>query len=86
MAGKERKDWSEWSDWVREQDDPRVAHTKLEALDDIVVLDLSSKSFAGCHCSSALAEYGAHVIRVEPPGGDFIRTCTPYGFMYKGSQ
>ena len=84
MAGKERKDWSEWSDWVRELDDPQVAHTKPEALDDIVVLDLSSKSFAGCHCSSALAEYGAQVIRVEPPGGDFIRTCTPYGFMYQG--
>jgi crotonobetainyl-CoA:carnitine CoA-transferase CaiB-like acyl-CoA transferase len=84
MAGKKRQDWSEWSDWIRERDDPKIAGTKPEALDDITVLDLSNKSFAGCHCSSVLSEYGAHVIRIEPPEGDFIRTCTPYGFMYKG--
>jgi crotonobetainyl-CoA:carnitine CoA-transferase CaiB-like acyl-CoA transferase len=84
MAGKKRSDWSEWANWIRERDDPRIAHTKPEALDDITVLDLSNKSFAGCHCSSVLAEHGANVIRVEPPEGDFIRSCTPYGFMYKG--
>jgi CoA:oxalate CoA-transferase len=84
MAGKKRQDWSEWSNWVRERDDPKIADTKPEALDDITVLDLSNKSFAGCHCSSGLAEFGAHVIRIEPPGGDFIRSCTPFGFMYKG--
>ena len=33
-----------WEDWVREMDDPRIAHTKPEALDDITVLDLSHKS------------------------------------------
>jgi crotonobetainyl-CoA:carnitine CoA-transferase CaiB-like acyl-CoA transferase len=53
-------------------------------LDDITVLDLSNKSFAGCHCSSVLAEQGANVLRIEPPDGDFIRSCTPFGFMYKG--
>ncbi len=84
MASKKRQDWSEWSNWVRERDDPKVAHTKPEALDDLLVLDLSSKSFAGCHCSSVLSEHGAEVIRIEPPGGDFIRSCTPYGFMYRG--
>jgi crotonobetainyl-CoA:carnitine CoA-transferase CaiB-like acyl-CoA transferase len=84
MAGKKRQDWSEWSNWIRERDDPKIANTKPEALDDITVLDLSNKSFAGCHCSSALAEFGAHVIRIEPPDGDFIRTCTPFGFLYKG--
>ena len=84
MAGKTRQDWSEWSDWIRERDDPRIAPTRPEALDDITVLDLSYKSFAGCHCSSVLSEYGAEVLRIEPPGGDFIRTCTPYGFLHKG--
>jgi crotonobetainyl-CoA:carnitine CoA-transferase CaiB-like acyl-CoA transferase len=73
-----------WTEWVKEKSDPRVAHTKLEALDDITVLDLSSKSFAGCYCSSLLAEFGAEVVRIEPPEGDFIRTCTPYGILYKG--
>ncbi|MBP1625315.1 MAG: formyl-CoA transferase [Acidobacteria bacterium] len=84
MGSKNRQDWSEWSDWIRERDDPKIASTKPEALDDLLVLDLSSKSFAGCHCSSTLSEHGAEVLRIEPPGGDFIRSCTPYGFLYKG--
>ncbi len=75
---------TEWSDWVRERDEPSVAQAKLEALDDITVLDLSYKSFAGCYCSSLLAEFGAQVLRIEPPGGDFIRTCTPYGLVHRG--
>jgi crotonobetainyl-CoA:carnitine CoA-transferase CaiB-like acyl-CoA transferase len=78
------KKLSDWSGWVREQDDPRVAHNKLEALDDITVLDLSYKSFAGCYCSSMLSEFGAQVLRIEPPEGDFIRSCTPYGITYQG--
>jgi len=69
---------------VKERDDPRIAHTKPEAINDITVLDLSYKSFAGCYCSSMLAEFGASVLRIEPPEGDFIRTCTPYGMLYKG--
>lgn len=73
-----------WSDWVRERDDPAMAHTKPEALDDITVLDLSYKSYAGCYCSSLLAEFGAEVVRIEPPEGDLLRTCTPYGIVYKG--
>jgi CoA:oxalate CoA-transferase len=73
-----------WSDWIKERDDPRIAHTKPEALDDITVLDLSYKSFAGCCCSSMLSEFGAKVIRIEPPEGDFIRSCTPYGMLHKG--
>ena len=78
------KEQTIWTDWIRERDNPGIAHTKPEALDDITVLDLSYKSFAGCYCSSMLAELGAKVLRVEPPGGDFIRTCTPYGMLHKG--
>ena len=73
-----------WTDWVREKSDPRTGRAKPEALDDLTVLDLSYKSFAGCYCSSLLAEFGAEVIRIEPPEGDFIRTCTPYGMLFKG--
>ena len=72
------------AEWMKERDDPRIAHTKDEALDDLTVLDISYKNFAGCYCSSMLAEFGAQVIRIEPPEGDFIRTCTPYGILYKG--
>ena len=73
-----------WPDWIRERDDPCIAHTKPEALDDITVLDLSYKNFAGCYCSSMLSEFGAKVLRIEPPEGDFIRSCTPYGLLHKG--
>ncbi len=73
-----------WADWVKERNNPAAANTKPEALDDITVLDLSYKSFAGCYCSSMLAEFGAEVLRIEPPEGDFIRICTPYGTQYKG--
>ena len=78
------RDEQAWSDWIRERDDPKAAGSKPEALDDITVLDLSYNSFGGCYCSSMLAEFGAEVLRVEPPQGDFIRTCTPYGFRYQG--
>jgi crotonobetainyl-CoA:carnitine CoA-transferase CaiB-like acyl-CoA transferase len=78
------KEQTIWTDWIREKDDPRIAHTKPEALDDITVLDLSYKSFAGCYCSSMLAEFGAKVLRIEPPEGDFIRSCTPYGMLHQG--
>jgi crotonobetainyl-CoA:carnitine CoA-transferase CaiB-like acyl-CoA transferase len=73
-----------WSDWIRERDDPKTAGGSPEALDDITVLDLSYNSFGGCYCSSMLAEFGAEVLRIEPPQGDFIRTCTPYGLLYQG--
>jgi crotonobetainyl-CoA:carnitine CoA-transferase CaiB-like acyl-CoA transferase len=78
------KEEATWADWVKERDNPGIAHAKPEALDDITALDLSYKSFAGCYCSSMLAEFGAEVLRIEPPEGDFIRTCTPYGTLYKG--
>jgi crotonobetainyl-CoA:carnitine CoA-transferase CaiB-like acyl-CoA transferase len=72
------------SDWTRERDDPRIANTKLEALDDISILDLSYNSFAGSYCTSLLSEFGAEVVKIEPSEGDFFRKCTPYGLMHKG--
>lgn len=72
-----------WADWVRTLDDPSLASQRPEALDDLTVIDLSYKNYAGCYCTSLLAEFGAEVIRLEPPTGDFLRTCTPYGFRYR---
>ncbi|ADC66596.1 L-carnitine dehydratase/bile acid-inducible protein F [Ferroglobus placidus DSM 10642] len=72
-----------WADWARENTDPRKAHLKPEALEDVVVLDLSYGSFAGLYASSLLAEYGAKVIRIEPPEGDIARKMTPFGIKHK---
>ncbi len=56
---------------------------KREALDGLVVLDLSYGSYAGLFASSILAELGAEVIRIEPPEGDIARKMTPFGIMIK---
>lgn len=74
-----------WVDWIREADDPVKNHLKPEALDDLLVLDLSCGSMGGLFCSSILAEFGAEVIRIEPPGGDIARLYTPFGYRHRGT-
>lgn len=74
-----------WVDWIYEADDPKKNHLKPEALDDLLVLDASEGNIGGLFCSSILAEFGADVIRVEPPEGDVARKFTPFGYLYKGT-
>ena len=71
----------EYAKWAHRETDPGEIPRKPEALDDTLVLDLSRGSFAGLFASSLLAEMGAEVIRIEPPGGDLARKMTPYGMM-----
>jgi len=71
----------EYARWAHRETDPGDIFRKPEALDDMLVLDASHGSFAGLFASSLLAEMGAEVIRVEPPGGDIARKMTPYGMM-----
>jgi crotonobetainyl-CoA:carnitine CoA-transferase CaiB-like acyl-CoA transferase len=85
MANYKRAKWADWADHVRSQDDPANNYEKPEALDDLVVIDLSSRSMAGCYCSSLLAELGAETIRIEPPGGDIVRTYSPNGMLHEGT-
>ncbi len=73
-----------WGEWIREKDDPRFNREKPEALDDLWVLDLSYANMGASFASSILAECGANVIRVEPPGGDPARTYTPFGITHMG--
>lgn len=73
-----------WVDWIHEADDPKKNHLKPEALDDLVVLDVSEGNIGGLFASSILGEFGADVIRIEPPGGDVARKFTPFGYLYKG--
>ncbi len=46
-------------------------------LDDLVVLDLS-QGVAGPLCARLLGDYGADVIKLEPPGGDCGRRMPPF--------
>jgi len=66
-----------WEDWIQQADDPHGAFAKPEALDDLLVLDMSQESVAGMVCTSFLAELGAEVLKVEPPGGDPARAWGP---------
>ncbi|MDP6605417.1 MAG: CoA transferase [Dehalococcoidia bacterium] len=47
------------------------------ALDDVRVIDLST-SVAGTWCTRLLADFGADVIAVEPPGGSLLRSLAPF--------
>jgi crotonobetainyl-CoA:carnitine CoA-transferase CaiB-like acyl-CoA transferase len=70
-------------EWIRSRTEPRDAFEKPEALEDLLVLDISSGSLAGPFCSSILAEWGAQVIRMEPPGGDVVRRFSPFGLEHQ---
>jgi crotonobetainyl-CoA:carnitine CoA-transferase CaiB-like acyl-CoA transferase len=68
-----------WPDYARALTDPARAREQPEALDDLLVLDVSRGNVAGLFASSILAEFGATVVRVEPPGGDPARAFSPDG-------
>ena len=72
-----------WNDWAKEETNPDKAKEKPQALEDLMVLDLSYGSFAGLFASSLLAEMGAFVIRIEPPEGDIARQFSPDGLKIK---
>jgi CoA:oxalate CoA-transferase len=72
---------SEWSRFLSKM----TSHEgKPDALDDMVVLDLSYANFSGNIAASFFAEAGAEVIKIEPPEGDPARIMSPYGDNVKG--
>ena len=46
-------------------------------LDDLRVLDLS-QGLAGPLCAKIMGDFGAEVIKIEPPGGDAARALAPH--------
>lgn len=53
------------------------AHAPAGALDGLVVLDLT-QMLAGPYATMMLADQGARVIKIEPPGGDLTRRTGPH--------
>jgi crotonobetainyl-CoA:carnitine CoA-transferase CaiB-like acyl-CoA transferase len=55
------------------------------ALDDIRVLDLSGGPVGGI-ATTVLADFGADVVKVEPPGGDRFRSLAASPFWLRGKR
>ncbi len=73
----QRTEETPWDDWIRAAEDPARVADKPEALDDLLVLDLSHGHYGALLTATYLAELGAEVIKVEPPGGDPARRWGP---------
>lgn len=57
----------------------------MDALEGLMVLDFTSQ-LAGPYCTKLLADMGARVIKVEPPGGDSSRRLPPFKDDQPGSD
>ena len=73
-----------WEHWIRARGDPRAAGGKPEALEGCLVLQACHGSLGAFLCGTFLAEFGAEVIALEPPGGDPLRGFTPFGLTHRG--
>ncbi len=76
---------SGFESWARETTDPGGAPGKPEALAGVRVVERSPGHFGGMAAASVLAELGADVVKVEPPGGDPARGCAPEGIAVAGT-
>jgi crotonobetainyl-CoA:carnitine CoA-transferase CaiB-like acyl-CoA transferase len=72
-------------EWARAATDPRDAAAKPEALAGVGVLEHCPGHFGGMVAASILGEFGASVIKVEPPGGDPLRKVAPEGISVDGT-
>ncbi len=60
------------------------AEGKPETLKDITVIEIGVANFPGLISAAMLGEFGAEVIKVEPPEGDPARKVSPNGVNLKG--
>jgi len=76
-----REKVTRWADFLHTMMSPEG---KPEALEGMLVLDLSYANFSGIIAGTFFGEAGAEVIRVEPPQGDPARVMSPYGANREG--
>jgi crotonobetainyl-CoA:carnitine CoA-transferase CaiB-like acyl-CoA transferase len=77
VSGEGERPEARWEAWIRAAEDPARVADKPEALDDLLVVDLSHGHYGALLAGTYLAELGAEVIKVEPPGGDPARGWGP---------
>jgi CoA:oxalate CoA-transferase len=80
-SGKTQEHLASWGKTLAEVMNPEG---KPEVLNEVLVLDVSQENFSGIIAASFFAEFGAEVVKIEPPGGDPMRQVTPYGANVKG--
>lgn len=80
-SGKTIEHLTSWGKTLAEMMNPEG---KPEVLEGLLVLEASYANFAGIIAASFLAEFGAEVVKIEPPAGDPVRGVTPYGENIKG--
>jgi len=80
-SGKTIEHLASWGKTLAEVMNPEG---KPDVLDEILVLDASLANFSGIIAASFFAEFGAEVIKIEPPEGDPARKITPWGVNVKG--
>ncbi len=80
-SGKTAGHLASWGKTLAEVMNPEG---KPEVLDDLLVLDVSQANFSGIIAASFFAEFGAEVIKIEPPEGDPARLMTPFGEHVQG--
>jgi len=56
-----------------------------QALEDVVIADFS-QLMQGPYATQRLADMGADVIKIEPPGGEYIHETVACGSMYEGES
>jgi crotonobetainyl-CoA:carnitine CoA-transferase CaiB-like acyl-CoA transferase len=76
---------SDFAGWAKAATDPRQAAGKPEALPGLRVLEFCPGHFGGMVAASILGEFGAEVVKVEPPGGDPARRYAPEGISIGGT-
>ena len=76
---------TDFAAWARTATDPAAAPGKPEALSGVRVVEHTPGHIGGMVAASVLAEFGAEVVKVEPPGGDPARRYAPEGIAVAGT-